>query len=153
MTRRWFASGVRVAIALVLAILVPATVAGPATGAAGDEPKADPLVVSAVEFCTLFMDGKDERTREMMDARMQEAVTPALATQIRSDLTGPNGALQRFDEAWREVEKDGYVRYRVPAVFERGTLDLLVVFDGEGKVAGFFKLPHVEPPKLPIGTR
>ena len=134
----------RVSVLLtVAAVLIPV---GFAPAVHGDDGPADPLAASATEFCTLFMDGEDERAREHMTADMQGAVTPAVAEQIRSSLTGSNGVFKRLGEAWKEDEVQGYLRYRVPAEFERGKLDFRVVFDGEHKVAGFFHVPHVDAP-------
>jgi pimeloyl-ACP methyl ester carboxylesterase len=132
-------AGLSVVLALLLAMA--------ATGSArADEGTADPLAASAEEFCRLFTGGNDDQARERMATKMRETVTPAMADQIRDSLTGPNGALKRLGEAWKEDEIQGYVRYRVPAEFEKAVLDLRVVFDGEGKVAGFFQVPHVDPP-------
>jgi pimeloyl-ACP methyl ester carboxylesterase len=142
--QRAHATGASLARAAVLLILLFATTFPVEIRGEGDAP--DPLAESAASFCTLFMDGEYERVLAMMSAKMQEAVTPAVAEQIRSSLTGENGALKHFGEVWMEDEVQGHRRYRVPAQFDKGTVDLRVVFDGEGKVAGFFYVPHEERP-------
>jgi hypothetical protein len=114
--------------------------------ARAEDDSTEPLGKTAVEFCKLFVDGEDERAQALMAEKMRSAFTPELAAQIRASLTGPHGAVQRLGEAWMEDEPQGYRRYRVPAEFERHTLDLRVVFDAAGKVAGFFQVPHVERP-------
>jgi len=77
---------------------------------------------------------------------MKAAMTPTSAEQIRAGLTNLKGAIKRFGDPWKEDVLQEYTRFRVPIEFERGMLDLRIVFDGEGRVAGFFQVAHVEPP-------
>jgi pimeloyl-ACP methyl ester carboxylesterase len=136
------APAVRVAAILVTVL----SLWGSVVQVRAEDDSTDKLATNAVEFCRLFMDGEDEKAQALMAEKMRSAVTPELAAQIRASLTGLHGAMQQLGEAWLEDQPQGYKRFRVPAEFEKHTLDLRVVFDDAGKVAGFFQVPHVERP-------
>ncbi len=132
---------------LVLSVLFAAALAG--------EPEqteqADPLAVEAAVFGKLFLDGDYDAIHERMDASMRAAVPRDRAEQIRADLLN-NGAVDRVGDAWLEAVDEDYRRYRVPVYFESAALDLRVVYDTDGKVTGFFYVPHVEPSAERVAT-
>jgi len=115
--------------------------------AAAAEPPAaeqDPLAAQATAFGKLFLEGSYDAVRERMDSAMQGAVTRERAAQIREELLAGR-TVERIGEAWLEAATEEHRRYRVPVHFDRGALDLRVVFDTAARVAGFFYVPHVEP--------
>jgi len=118
---------------------------------AGDQaPEADQdaaLAVSARTFVERFLAGDDSACRAMLSIDMLSALPVAAAGRVRQGLQAGNGSVREVRDAWPEDVVETYRRFRVPVVFERGTVDMRVVFDGEGKVAGFFHLPHVPSPQ------
>jgi pimeloyl-ACP methyl ester carboxylesterase len=104
------------------------------------------LADSAASFVRLFLDGDDAALAERMETRMREAFPPATAGQLRESMLAQHGAVAAIGDAWYEDSVQGYERYRVPVDFAGGELDLRVVFDGEGLVAGFFQAPRLAPP-------
>jgi len=125
---------------ILLVLLIFSAVAIPA-----QEPAEDPLPAEAAEFGKIFLEGSFDLLRDRMTSGMQDALTPQTAAQIREQLL-ESGAVVSIEEAWLETATSAYRRYRVPVQFENATVDLRVVFDQYGKVAGFFQAPHVEPP-------
>ena len=102
-------------------------------------PAADP-----VDFSRLFLAGDDEAIDAMMTFQMKSAFSGAQRTQIRSGLAQQYGAPSRFGQAWKEDRVQGFDRFRVPVFFEDDVLDLRIVVDGKGRIAGFFIVPHVD---------
>ncbi len=121
------------------AILLPSR---PMTG----EGAPDPLAAQAAAVVQDFFAGRFEELRQRSTPQMREAMEPAAAKQILEAILGQHGALQEIGAPWREDLLQGYTRYRVPVRFERRTVDMRVVFDAEGRVAGFFQVPHLPPP-------
>ncbi len=76
---------------------------------------------------------------------MQSAMAPAAAQQILDAMIAGNGAVKRVGEAWLADVVQGYRRCRVPVEFQKKNEDLLIVYDGDGKVAGLFHVPHAGP--------
>lgn len=109
--------------------------------AAGQEPAA-----TARNFVELFFAGDDTAYQPMLTADMRAALPAAAAAQIRADLQARHGPLQSTAAAWLQDVVGEHRRYRVPGAFARETIDLLVVLDAAGKVAGFFHVPHVPSP-------
>jgi len=125
---------------IFLILLIFSAVAMPA-----QEPAEDPLTAEAAEFGKIFLDGNFDVLHDRMTSGMQDALTPQVAAQVREQLL-ESGEVVGIGDPWLETATSAYRRYRVPVRFENATLDLRVVFDHEGKVAGFFHAPHVEPP-------
>jgi pimeloyl-ACP methyl ester carboxylesterase len=125
---------------MLLALSVPTVVAEePASG-------EDDLAKAARLLSELFLTGEYERSHELMSDRMRQAFTTEMASRVRDDLLAQKGAVKTIGDAWHEDDVEGYTRYRVPIELERDTLDFRVVFDDDGKVAGFFHAPHVPSP-------
>jgi pimeloyl-ACP methyl ester carboxylesterase len=122
------------AISLILALLATPTVAD-----------AD-LTATARTYVENFFGGEYASYVDLMADPLKAAFPESLAKRVHGQLLGANGALKELGEAWLEAEDETYRRVRVPAVFENGTSDLQVVFDKEGKVAGFTQAPHVPSP-------
>ena len=98
------------------------------------------------EFAELFLAARYDALAERMSAEMREAFTPAAAAEARAAILSGHGAVQSIGETWMEDAPAGYRRFRVPVMLEQGPVDLRIVLDAEGKVAGFFYVPHVPPP-------
>lgn len=115
-----------------------------ATAAAPPAADVERLAAGSARFARLFLEGQDQEIDAMMAAVMLAAFQPAQRAQIRSGLAQQYGAVTRIDDAWHEDDVQGYRRFRVPVVFAKGTLDVRVVMDGDGRVAGLFFVPHVD---------
>ncbi|MFH1311993.1 MAG: alpha/beta fold hydrolase [Candidatus Eisenbacteria bacterium] len=104
------------------------------------------LTREARTFVELFLEGDIAQLHGRMTARMQSGFPPDVAAQIRQDLFARMGSVTSIGEAWMEDVVENYTRFRVPTEFDKDTIDFRVVFDAEGKVAGFFHVPHVPAP-------
>jgi dienelactone hydrolase len=136
-------------ILFLFAVLFPGSAGASPTGsdpAESTAPKIPKEAKVAGDFSRLFMEDKFEACLPLMDETMKKAFTPEQAKSIRSSLLAENGPLKKIAAAWHEDDVQGYKRYRVPVVFEKATIDFRVVMDGAGRVAGFFLVPHAEPP-------
>ncbi len=80
------------------------------------------------------------------DAAMKAQMTVPQMEQIRAGLTAQLGGVATLGEPWVEDSGLGYHRLRVPVEFEKDTIDVRVVIDGDMKVAGLFFVPRVERP-------
>jgi len=109
-------------------------------------PAAAQDATPARDFVVHFFAGDDGAYQDLMSADMRTAFPAAAAAQVRNDLQTRHGPLQSLAEAWLQDLVGEHRRYRVPGAFERETIDLLVVLDTAGKVAGFFHVPHVPAP-------
>jgi dienelactone hydrolase len=101
----------------------------------------------AAEFARRFLAGEHEPLQAMMTAEMRAAFPPGPAEELRAGLLAQQGKLEELGQAWHEDVVQGFHRYRVPARFANGTLDLRVVLDAEARIAGLFFVPHLEPPE------
>lgn len=111
--------------------------------AAADAPSPERFARS---FALGLFEGRDEEIGKSMTPEVKAAMTPAQSEQLRASLAAEHGAFQGAGEAWLEDRLQGFQRYRVPLRFEKATLDMRVVMDGAGLVAGLFFVPHVERP-------
>ena len=131
----------------VAALLVAILLAANATpgGAAGQDD--DRTLADRAHFMVeRFLAGDDDAYRDLLTRRMRESFPPKAAKAVRQDLRTRHGDLESVGEAWLEDRQGDYRRFRVPAVFARKTVDLRVVFDDLGRIAGFFQLPYVPSP-------
>lgn len=115
--------------------------------AAEEEPGGEKaLAKTARTLVERFLAGEYESTLEPMSEEMKSAFTKPLATQVLDSLLARKGEVRGIGDPWLADVVEGNRRFRVPTTFERDILDLLVVFDPEGKVVGFFQAPHVPSP-------
>lgn len=131
----------KICFGLVVAI---ALLAGPFPAWAQVAAPAVDLGATAVQFARDVLSGNQEG----IAAAATEQVKAAFAGKgesIRDTLSTQLGTLKELGTPWWEGEENGLVAYRVPADFERAAIDLRVVFDGEGRVAGFFTAVRREP--------
>jgi dienelactone hydrolase len=111
--------------------------AGGASGGTAEE--------RAVRFSRQFLDGAHEANLPLMSEKMQAAMGPLAAEELRKDLVAQQGAVQEVSAAWAEDVVQGFRRFRVPVRFAKGEVDFRVVLDAADRVAGFFLVPHGEP--------
>jgi pimeloyl-ACP methyl ester carboxylesterase len=130
----------KVAWSVVIALLSGIVVF--AAGSATDEE----LEGRAAAFVKRFVAGEYGEYGGMMSPDMKAAMPAEAAGRILAGLTNVKGAVKGYGDPWKEDVVQGYTRVRVPVEFERGMLDMRIVFDGEGLVAGFFHVAHSEPP-------
>ena len=104
----------------------------------------DPAVGVALRYADAILGGEHDVLVELQDDTMDGAMTEAAVQQARKSLEFQFGTFDRLGAPWFSDELQGYRRYRVPAFFERQTMDLMVVIDGAGEVAGFTVVPFVE---------
>lgn len=127
---------------------------------AGASPEVD-LAPTARRFVDLFLEGRFEELPEMTPD-MRGAFPPVTAQGILDEMVAFHGPVQTVGDPWFEDTVQEYLRYRIPVTFKNQTLDLRVVFDRQGRVAGFFMVPHLPPlpaegpprpqePKAPYG--
>jgi len=79
-------------------------------------------------------------------AQMIEAMTAETIDQLCLQLVAKCGAVTGAGEARHDDTVGAYRRYRVPVLAERPELDLQVVLDASGKVAGLGMLPRALAP-------
>jgi pimeloyl-ACP methyl ester carboxylesterase len=131
-------------LALALALVLTAT------GLAGaDENSTDQengLLATSKSYVEKFFTGEYDSYSGLMADELKAAFPATLAQQVLDQILALNGPLQTIGEPWLEDKIEVYKRVRVPAVFEKQTLDLRVVFNSDGRVAGFAQAPHVPSP-------
>jgi pimeloyl-ACP methyl ester carboxylesterase len=81
---------------------------------------------------------------------MRAAFSSEVAASVRKQIAADNGAVKRIHRAWLETVIEPYQRFRVPVECETRIVDLQVVLDPSGAVAGLFHTAHVEPPDGPV---
>lgn len=129
---------------VAVCLLAPA----PATAADGD------AAATAERFARAFLAGDAETVAPLMDTTMTETFDAAMQEQVRAQLSANLGPVQSWGEIWLEASADGYDRYRLPATFRNGPVDLVVVLQAsDGKVAGFFVQPQQPKPDGPDAPR
>lgn len=97
-------------------------------------------------YATAFVESRFEELGPMSIQQVRDALTPEMCARILGAMTARFGAVESVGSPWHEDDVQGYRRYRVPVTFENGSLDLRIVLDAAGKVAGFFQVPHEPPP-------
>lgn len=117
-----------------------------ALAAAQPDAELERLAADATRFSRLLLlEGPGDELDAMMTDPMRAALVPAQRRQLRSALSQQHGAVTHVGDARHEDDVEGYRRFRVSVVFEKKTLDFLVVMDGEGRVAGFGLAPPAAP--------
>ena len=71
---------------------------------------------------------------------MMTAMPPAKLAEFAQQLTSNTGAFRSVGAAQQSTAQ-GYRTVTLPAQYERAKLNVMVVFDSEGKVAGLFFRP------------
>jgi dienelactone hydrolase len=138
-------AGRRPSLALPFAALL---LAAACTGEPAPPVRAEGSEPVAAGFVERLLDGRHDEMVEMMTPPMVASLPAEVAQEMRAELSTELGALVRTHPAWYENRMGELRRFRVPVEYERRTVDLRVVLDGEDKVTGLFVLPRLDPRML-----
>jgi len=122
-------------ILLALAHALPAQVA---------PPSGTDLTARAERFVDLLARGETEEAAKDFNATMKAAVPPAKLAETWTALQAQLGPFQKRTGTRVETVEAFRVAF-VTSQFEKAAVDLQVVFDGEGRIAGFFVKPAAVP--------
>lgn len=139
----------KICIGLVLAPVLTnsanATPAEPATKPAEvllekSEIPAGDVAIPARKFVELLATGKLSDAEERFNATMKAALPEPRLRAIWQDLESKMGAFQK-QVGTRTLDQAGYHVALVTCQFGNGTIDMKVVFDSKGQIAGLFCVP------------
>ncbi len=94
-----------------------------------------------LQFAQWLSQGKVFDAARLMNATMCAALPATKLDQVWQSLVMQNGVFKKFGGS-RNERFGPYQTVFVPAEFERATIDLKIVMDGQNKVAGLFVVPH-----------
>ena len=97
---------------------------------------------AATAFLDLLVKGDFQAAAQNFAAPMKAAAPPAKLAEIWSAIQAQLGPYKRR-VATRAVKEAPYDVVLATTEFERGTVDLKVVLDQRGRIAGFFLVPAV----------
>ena len=125
-----------VLVALLAAAGLPVRPAFPATS-----PEA-----TAHAFAAAIIEKDAAAARALCTPQMVAALTDVALAQLYQEIAAKSGAVTGVGEARHDDTVGGYRRYRVPVNGPKQELDLQVVIDQAGLVAGLGFLPHALAP-------
>ncbi len=126
----------------------------PLFGAALFSQPLPPPVDRATEFVALVAKGDFESATSYFDPTMHSVVPPDKLASLWQDLQGQEGAFQS-QSGTRMEEQQGYRIVYVTCQFANGKLDVKLVFDKDGRIAGLFTTPtpsETQAPAAPPAT-
>lgn len=136
-------------VAVRLSLLLLAFAAALSAQVAPPPPPSDSdLITRAERFVDLLSRGEMEEAAKGFDATMKGAAPPAKLTELWKMLQAQFGPFQKRTGT-RVETVGGYRAALVTSRFEKEAMDLQVVFDGEGRIAGFFVKPVQQPAAAP----
>ena len=97
----------------------------------------------AITFVNLLEEGKFEDAAELFNEQMAEALPPQELEAAWNDLTGRVGEFKEITEV-KVTEEKGYRVVYVTCDFAKTALDVKIVFDDDGKIAGLWFVPATE---------
>ncbi len=100
-------------------------------------PELSTLATTLVNF---LVEGKFEEAVKLFNAKMVEALPPQKLEATWNGLISRVGEFRDIDES-RFTEEKGYRVVYVTCDFAKASLDVKVVFDDEGKIAGLWFVP------------
>lgn len=103
-------------------------------------PPAGDLEAAARYFTTLLADGKYAEAAALFDPQMAAAFPVAKLKATWEEVIRNVGALQGIKEV-RMAQEAGYRIAYVACDFARNPLDMKVVFDAQGRIAGLWFVP------------
>jgi hypothetical protein len=98
------------------------------------------LQTIAMDLLNNFVAGRYADAAKDFDTTMMNALGPAKLGEFAKQLTSQAGAYKSVGAPQLTTEQ-GYRVVVLPATYERANLNVRVVFDGNGKVAGLFFRP------------
>ncbi len=104
---------------------------------------------AASAFASAFFRGDRVAFADRLSEDMSDALDDAQYRSLLASLADQLGALESIGAPWPESDVQGFQRYRIPLAFAADTLDMRLVFDGAGDVAGLFFVPHLARPSGP----
>ncbi len=105
--------------------------------------KPEDATAKAIAFLDLLVKGDFQSAVQNFAAPMKAAAPPAKLAEIWSSLQTQMGSYKRR-VATRRVKEGIYDVVLVTTAFERATVDLKVVVDEHGRIAGFFIVPAAQ---------
>ena len=125
---------------LRLVVLVPmlafCCVGLAACGGSEQSVPAGDIAEKGKEFVSLLADGKFEQAATWLDATMSAAMPPAKLAEAWKSLSS-FGKYESQTGA-RSAKEQGFDVAYVTCAFEKGSVTVKVVFDGDGKVSGLW---------------
>jgi len=100
----------------------------------------------ATTFARGFMEGTYDAIVPSMVPELKAALSKEQLETLRTSLRSEHGAYRRVGDGWVEGKQQAFTSCRVPVYFDKGAIDLRVVVDVEGNIAGTFIVPFVERP-------
>lgn len=97
----------------------------------------------AITFVNLLEEGKFEDAAELFNEQMAEALPPQELEAAWNDLTGRVGEFNEITEV-KVTEEKGYRVVYATCDFAKTALDVKIVFDDDGKIAGLWFVPATE---------
>ncbi len=97
----------------------------------------------AITFVNLLEEGRFEDAAELFNEQMAEALPPQELEAAWNDLTGRVGEFKEITEV-KVTEEEGYRVVYVTCDFAKTALDVKIVFDDDGKIAGLWFVPATE---------
>lgn len=131
---------------VILIILLLLAASGPVF--AQEKEKAKELEARAGNLVENLRLGKYDLAGEHFDLTMRQQATPAVLKMIWEGLLAQSGNLKEVKEP-RFESQGRYDFVYLPCVFEKQTLDIRVVFNQQGEIAGFSFVPHLEVKESP----
>ena len=104
---------------------------------------APDLDTLAITFVNLLEEGKFEDAAELFNEQMAEALPPQELEAAWNDLTGTVGEFKEITEV-KVTEEKGYRVVYATCDFAKTALDVKIVFDDDGKIAGLWFVPATE---------
>ena len=97
----------------------------------------------AITFVNLLEEGRFEDAAELFNEQMAEALPSQELEAAWNDLTGRVGEFKEITEV-KVTEEEGYRVVYVTCDFAKTALDVKIVFDDDGKIAGLWFVPATE---------
>ncbi len=135
--RRWWMVASLLALGMLLGACAPK--ATPSPTPAPTPPSGD-LEAAARYFTALLQEGKYAEAAAMFDPQMAAAFPVAKLKATWEEVIRNVGALQGIKEV-RMAQEAGYRIAYVACDFARNPLDMKVVFDAQGRIAGLWFVP------------
>jgi hypothetical protein len=125
---------------LIAALGITVMICGLVSEARGDS-AADPELQIAATFADNFLNDRYDALVPYLDATMKSVLTQHLLTTTDAALKGQYGEIvsKSFPTVTKKIQI--YTAVYVPYQFQKAALTAKVVFDADGKIAGFFLVP------------
>ncbi len=130
----------RVTLLAALTLVACQTTAPPPIAPAATMTEDQRLEAMARDLLTHFTAGRFIDATKNFDTTMMSSLGPTKLAEFARQMTGQAGAFKSVGAA-QMTTVEGYRVVVLPAEYERTRVNVRVVFDGNGKVAGLFFVP------------